>query len=108
MRWLPKKSKKVLILLGLIVTPLMDNLGILAGAQMYKTYLLRIINAVMNAELYFAIAEHTLTVVGMDGSYVKPIVTDFVMISTGQTMDILVTSKIQPASWLILHGWKTI
>nr|XP_011467475.1 PREDICTED: laccase-14-like isoform X3 [Fragaria vesca subsp. vesca] len=68
-----------------------------------KTYLLRIINAVMNAELYFAIAEHTLTVVGMDGSYVKPIVTDFIMISTGQTMDILVTAN-QPLGRYYMAG----
>ncbi|KAL6209378.1 hypothetical protein ACLB2K_020320 [Fragaria x ananassa] len=58
-----------------------------------KTYLLRMVNAVMNAELYFAIAEHNLTVVGMDGSYVKPIVTNFTMIAPGQTMDILVTAN---------------
>ena len=47
----------------------------------------------MNVELYFAIAQHNLTVVGLDGSYLKPIVTDFVMISSGQTMDILVTAN---------------
>lgn len=58
-----------------------------------KTYLLRLVNAVMNVELYFAIAEHNLTVVGMDGSYIKPIVTDFIMICPGQTMDILVTAN---------------
>ncbi|KAK4590459.1 hypothetical protein RGQ29_020848 [Quercus rubra] len=58
-----------------------------------KTYLLRLVNAVMNVELYFAIAQHNLTVVGLDGSYLKPIVTDFVMISSGQTMDILVTAN---------------
>ncbi|KAL4653174.1 hypothetical protein ACB092_01G284000 [Castanea dentata] len=58
-----------------------------------KTYLLRLVNAVMNVELYFAIAQHNLTVVGLDGSYLKPIVTDFVMLSTGQTMDILVTAN---------------
>ncbi|XP_075651705.1 putative laccase-9 [Castanea sativa] len=58
-----------------------------------KTYLLRLVNAVMNVELYFAIAQHNLTVVGLDGSYIKPIVTDFVMLSTGQTMDILVTAN---------------
>ncbi|XP_024178777.2 laccase-14 [Rosa chinensis] len=68
-----------------------------------KTYLLRIVNAVMNAELYFAIAEHTLTVVGMDGSYVKPIVTDYVMISAGQTMDILVTAN-QPLGRYYMAG----
>lgn len=58
-----------------------------------KTYLLRLVNAAMNAELYFAIAQHNLTVVGLDGSYVKPVITGFVMIAPGQTMDMLVTAK---------------
>ncbi|XP_040998347.1 putative laccase-9 [Juglans microcarpa x Juglans regia] len=58
-----------------------------------KTYLLRLVNAAMNAELYFAIAQHSLTVVGLDGSYLKPVETDFVMISPGQTMDILVKAN---------------
>lgn len=58
-----------------------------------KTYLLRMVNALMNAELYFAIAEHSLAVVGMDGSYIKPIITDYIMISPGQTMDVLVTAN---------------
>ncbi|KAK9901843.1 hypothetical protein M0R45_001902 [Rubus argutus] len=48
------------------------------------------VNAVMNVEHYFGIAEHSLIVVGMDGSYVKPIVTDFIMICPRQTMDMLV------------------
>ena len=47
----------------------------------------------MNVEIYFAIAQHNLTVVGMSGSYVKPILTDVVMISPGQTMDVLVTAN---------------
>ena len=47
----------------------------------------------MNAELYFAIAQHNLTVVGLDGSYVKPVITGFVMITPGQTMDMLVTAN---------------
>ncbi|KAL0015760.1 hypothetical protein SO802_002829 [Lithocarpus litseifolius] len=47
----------------------------------------------MNAELYFAIAQHNLTVVGLDGSYVKPVITGFVMITLGQTMDMLVTAN---------------
>ncbi|KAK9265576.1 hypothetical protein L1049_007408 [Liquidambar formosana] len=58
-----------------------------------KTYLLRLINAVMNVEMFFAIAQHNLTVVGMDGAYIKPIVTSYIMISPGQTMDILVTTN---------------
>jgi laccase len=50
----------------------------------------------MNAELYFAIAEHNLTLVGMDGSYVKPVVTSSLMITPGQTMDILVKANQSP------------
>ncbi|XP_031276746.1 laccase-14-like [Pistacia vera] len=58
-----------------------------------KTYLLRIINAVMNEENFFGIANHTLTVVGHDGAYIKPITTDYILITPGQTMDILFTAN---------------
>ncbi|XP_062159776.1 laccase-14-like [Alnus glutinosa] len=56
-----------------------------------NTYLLRIINAVMNEEQFFGIAQHNLTVVGTDGAYIKPITTNYIMITPGQTMDVLVT-----------------
>ncbi|XP_062009175.1 putative laccase-9 [Rosa rugosa] len=58
-----------------------------------KTYLLRILNANIDAEMYFAIAEHNLTMVGMDGSYTKPINTSYIMISPGQTMDVLLNTN---------------
>lgn len=58
-----------------------------------KTYLLRVVNAVVNAELFFAIARHNLTVVGMDGRYIKPVLTNYIIISPGQTMDILLTTN---------------
>jgi laccase len=58
-----------------------------------KTYLVRIVNAAMNAELFFAIANHNLTVVGMDGNYVKPILSDYLVMSPGQTMDVLLTAN---------------
>ncbi|GAV59979.1 Cu-oxidase domain-containing protein/Cu-oxidase_2 domain-containing protein/Cu-oxidase_3 domain-containing protein [Cephalotus follicularis] len=58
-----------------------------------KTYLLRIINAILNEEMFFAIAKHNLTVVGADGSYMKPITTSYVVITPGQTMDVLVTTN---------------
>ncbi|KAI5312740.1 hypothetical protein L3X38_041914 [Prunus dulcis] len=58
-----------------------------------KTYLLRIVNSVQNVDMFFAIADHNLTVVGADGAYVKPIVTSYIMITPGQTMDVLVTAK---------------
>ncbi|KAI8003107.1 Laccase-14 [Camellia lanceoleosa] len=58
-----------------------------------KTYLLRIINSIMNEEMFFMVAQHNLTVVGMDGAYIKPINTDYIMITPGQTMDVLVTAN---------------
>nr|XP_043607462.1 laccase-15-like [Erigeron canadensis] len=52
-----------------------------------KRYLLRMVNAAMNEVLFFAIANHTLTVVGADGSYTKPLTKQYVVISPGQTLD---------------------
>ncbi|KAG4147866.1 hypothetical protein ERO13_D05G250100v2 [Gossypium hirsutum] len=53
-------------------------------------YLLRIINAAMNEEQFFTITNHTLIVVAQDASYVRMFTTDYIMISPGQTMDVLV------------------
>ncbi|XP_030461669.2 laccase-14-like [Syzygium oleosum] len=64
-----------------------------------KTYLLRIINAVMNEEMFFGIANHSLTVVGMDAAYLKPIKTSYIMITPGQTMDVLVTADQAPSHY---------
>ncbi|KAJ0024439.1 hypothetical protein Pint_07815 [Pistacia integerrima] len=58
-----------------------------------KTYLLRIVNAVMNEENFFGIANHSLTVVGQDGAYIKPINTSYIMIAPGQTMDVLLIAN---------------
>ncbi|KAM5562133.1 hypothetical protein ABKV19_017381 [Rosa sericea] len=58
-----------------------------------KTYLLRIVNGNMNAEHFFAVAEHSLTVVGLDGAYIKPINTAYIVISPGQTMDVLLVAN---------------
>ncbi|XP_030544157.2 laccase-14-like [Rhodamnia argentea] len=66
-----------------------------------KTYLVRIVNADMNAELFLAIAEHNMTVVGLDGNYVKPVTVDFIVISPGQTMDVLVTMNQAPGHYYL-------
>ncbi|KAJ9675430.1 hypothetical protein PVL29_024376 [Vitis rotundifolia] len=66
-----------------------------------KTYLLRIVNAIMNSETFFAISGHNLTVVGTDGTYTKPFVTSFIMIAPGQTMDVLVTMDQAPSYYYI-------
>ena len=62
-----------------------------------KTYLLRLVNGVMNDDMFFAIAGHNVTVVGQDAAYVKPVTTPFVMISPGQTMDLLLRADQSPA-----------
>jgi FtsP/CotA-like multicopper oxidase with cupredoxin domain len=40
-----------------------------------ETALLRFINAALNHELFVSIAQHTMTVVGVDASYTKPFTT---------------------------------
>lgn len=67
-----------------------------------KTYLLRIVNAVMNTDMFVAIADHNLTVVGWDGSYVKPLEVSYIMITPGQTMDVLVTANQSPSHYYML------
>ncbi|KAF0923917.1 hypothetical protein E2562_007758 [Oryza meyeriana var. granulata] len=63
-----------------------------------KTYMLRLINAALNDELFFGVANHTLTVVQADASYVKPFAATTLVISPGQTMDVLLTAAANPSS----------
>ncbi|XP_077236893.1 laccase-17-like [Tasmannia lanceolata] len=58
-----------------------------------KTYLLRLINTAMIEELFFTIANHTLTIVDADAVYVKPFDTDTLVISPGQTYNVLLNTK---------------
>ncbi|XP_073063018.1 laccase-4 [Primulina eburnea] len=57
-----------------------------------KSYLLRLINAALNEELFFKIAGHKLTVVEVDATYVKPFKTDTVLIAPGQTSNVIVSA----------------
>ncbi|XP_065881160.1 putative laccase-9 isoform X2 [Euphorbia lathyris] len=57
-----------------------------------KTYLVRVVNAAMNSQMFFTISQHNLRIVGMDGSYLKPFNSSCVVIAPGNTMDILVTA----------------
>lgn len=54
-----------------------------------KTYMLRMVNAAMNLFMFWAIGDHEVTVVGTDGAYTKPLKSDYVTISPGQTIDLL-------------------
>ncbi|XP_076920143.1 laccase-4-like [Bidens hawaiensis] len=58
-----------------------------------KTYLLRIINAALNDELFFKITNHTFTVVDTDATYLKPFETDTIFITPGQTSNVLLKTK---------------
>ncbi|GLT35617.1 hypothetical protein SLA2020_100540 [Shorea laevis] len=60
------------------------------------TYLLRIVNSVMLDSLFFSVANHTVTVVGSDGSYLKPFERSFIFITTGQTVDVLLEANQSP------------
>ncbi|MED6194008.1 Laccase-4 [Stylosanthes scabra] len=67
-----------------------------------KTYLLRIINAALNEELFFKIAGHNLTVVEADASYVKPFKTDTLLIAPGQTTNALLTADREPGKYMVI------
>ncbi|KAL3357998.1 hypothetical protein AABB24_015234 [Solanum stoloniferum] len=58
-----------------------------------KTYLLRLINAALNDELFFSIANHTLQIIDADGVYVKPFETNTLIITPGQTHNVLLKTK---------------
>ncbi|OIT04932.1 PREDICTED: laccase-4-like [Nicotiana attenuata] len=58
-----------------------------------KTYMLRVINAALNEELFFKIAGHKMTVVEVDATYVKPFKTDTIVIAPGQTTNVIVTAN---------------
>ncbi|KAL8227854.1 hypothetical protein R6Q57_015438 [Mikania cordata] len=58
-----------------------------------KTYMLRLIGALLNMESFFSIANHKLTIVEADGEYTRPFTTDRVMIGPGQTLNVLVTAN---------------
>ncbi|KAF8042239.1 hypothetical protein BT93_A0763 [Corymbia citriodora subsp. variegata] len=64
-----------------------------------KTYMLRIINAALNNQLFFKIANHKLTVVAVDASYTNPYVTDVVLLAPGQTADVLLITNQTPRAY---------
>lgn len=57
-----------------------------------KTYLLRIINAALNYQMFFTIANHKMKVVAIDASYTEPYITDVVVLAPGHTTDVLLTA----------------
>ncbi|CAM8897854.1 unnamed protein product [Rhodiola kirilowii] len=66
-----------------------------------ETHLLRVINAALNQELFFGVANHPFTVVGADASYLKPFTTIFIMLGPGQTTDVLIQGNQSPSQYYI-------
>ncbi|KAG4164710.1 hypothetical protein ERO13_A13G033625v2 [Gossypium hirsutum] len=66
-----------------------------------KTYLLRIINAALNDELFFAVAGHNMTVVEIDAVYTKPFTTQAILIAPGQTTNVLVQANQAPGRYFM-------
>ncbi|XP_057497261.1 laccase-4-like [Actinidia eriantha] len=66
-----------------------------------KTYMLRIINAGLNEELFFKIARHKLTVVEVDATYVKPFQIDTIEISPGQTTNAILKADQCPGKYVV-------
>lgn len=64
-----------------------------------KTYLLRIINAALNNQLFFKIANHNMKVVAVDAAYTNPYITDVVVVAPGQTTDVLLTANQAPSAY---------
>ncbi|KAK6940094.1 Multicopper oxidase, type 1 [Dillenia turbinata] len=58
-----------------------------------KTYLLRMVSNVLQDLNFLAIASHKLTVVATDASYTKPLTVDYITISPGQTIDVLLEAN---------------
>ncbi|RWV79075.1 hypothetical protein BHE74_00028481 [Ensete ventricosum] len=69
-----------------------------------KTYLLRVVNAAMSNGLFFSVASHTVVVVGSDGNYVKPLSADYIMITPGETMDLLLEANRPPDALYYMAG----
>ncbi|KAG8056101.1 hypothetical protein GUJ93_ZPchr0001g30948 [Zizania palustris] len=70
--------------------------------QRGKTYLLRVINAAVNDELFFSIAGHTMTVVEIDATYTKPFVASTILLSPGQTTNVLVRANQRPGRYFMV------
>lgn len=56
-------------------------------------YLLRLVNAGLNFQRYFSVANHTLTVVEADAEYTLPLERDVVVLAPGQTTNVLIRAN---------------
>lgn len=66
-----------------------------------KNYLLRIVNAALNDELFFEVANHQLKVVEVDAVYTKPFDTKAIVIAPGQTTNVLLEANKMSGSYFV-------
>ncbi|GLU06838.1 hypothetical protein SLE2022_238280 [Rubroshorea leprosula] len=66
------------------------------------------VNSAVEDSLFFAIANHTVTVVGSDASYLKPFNRTFICISPGQTVDVLLEANQSPNHYYMAASAYTI
>lgn len=59
------------------------------------------IEVALNTELFVSIADQSMTVVGVHTSYIKPLTTNTLMLSSGQITDVLITNNKLPAGYYI-------
>ncbi|KAI3811545.1 hypothetical protein L1987_21269 [Smallanthus sonchifolius] len=83
------------------ITNCLANGGFKLQVDQGKTYMLRIVNAALNEELFFRIANHKLTIVEVDAVYVKPFTTDTILIAPGQTTNAIITATQQAGKYLM-------
>ncbi|MED6145202.1 Laccase-4 [Stylosanthes scabra] len=75
--------------------------GLTLKVKAGNTYLLRIINAALNEELFFKVAGHNLTVVEVDATYTKPFNTNTIVIAPGQTTNVLLKANHKAGKFLL-------
>ncbi|KAG0167903.1 hypothetical protein DFQ28_007326 [Apophysomyces sp. BC1034] len=67
--------------------------------QQGKVYRLRIIGSMTFASLGLSIAQHTMTIIEVDGNLVKPYQTSFLDIASGQRFSVLISADQAPESY---------
>ncbi|CAN1746585.1 IRX12 [Linum perenne] len=82
-------------------TPGISRTGYSLHVESGKTYLLRIVNAAVNDELFLKIAGHKFTVVEADATYTKPFTTDTIFLGPGQTTNALLTADQTAGKYII-------
>ncbi|RCU61476.1 hypothetical protein SETIT_J004900v2 [Setaria italica] len=84
---------------ALTINGLVDGDHQLLAVERGRTYLLRIVNAALNYQLFFKVAAHSFTVVAADACYTDPYHTDVIVVAPGQTVDALMRADAHPGRY---------